>query len=225
MRTGYHSHITRRAVLSAPRSALALAWLLPLAVALLIALSPLKAFSYDEGPDDGYAGNPPAYENCTVCHDSYPINSGDGGVVLLNLPTSFVPGNAYDLLVRVYDPGQIRWGFELTVLGPSDEQAGDLVVLDAVETQLSDNPFGLADFLKQTFDGTHEGSPGPTTWPFRWVAPNVPTVTFYVAGNAGDASYDPAGDYIYLQQVHINQATTGTEGSSWGKIKSLYAGQ
>jgi hypothetical protein len=190
---------------------------------LAIAVAP--ALGYDEGPDDHYAGNPPNYENCTVCHDSYPVSSGDGGVAILNLPSSFVPGATYDLLVQVYDPGQQRWGFELTVLGPSNEQAGDLVVVDAVETQLSDNPGTDADFLKHTFYGTHEGTSGPTAWPFRWVAPNLPSATFYVAGNAADYSTDPAGDYIYLSQAQLTQTPTATDASSWGRIKAIYRSQ
>ena len=129
-------------------------------------------------------------------------------------------------MVRIYDPEPLRrkWGFELTVLDASAQQAGVLVVLDPVETQLSDNGGTAADFIKHTFDGAHEGSLGPTTWPIRWVAPNLPSVTFYLAGNAADDSDDPAGDFIYTTAAVLNQATTATDPGSWGRIKSLYAG-
>lgn len=190
---------------------------------LVAALAPARsALGHDTGPDDYYAGNPPFYFDCTICHDSYPVNSGDGGAAIDGLPTNFVPGSAYDLFVRIFDPGQSRWGFELTVMSGNDG-AGTLVVLDPVETQLSDNPGSEPDFLKQTYDGTHWGSGGPVAWPFRWVAPSLPSVTFYLAGNATDGSDDPSGDYVYTTQAVLSQSPTGTETTTWGKIKALYS--
>ena len=176
------------------------------------------------GPDDGYAGNPPDNNNCTGCHDSYPVNSGAGSVQLLNLPSAFVPGNTYDLLVRLSDPDPLRmkWGFELTVLDAAAQQAGELVALDAIETQVSDNGGTQPDYIKHTYDGTHDSAPSPSTWPIRWIAPNLPSVTFYLAGNAANWSDDPSGDYIYTTSAYLAQAATGTENTSWGKIKALY---
>jgi len=198
----------------------------PLVASLVLLLAPfgqglLLASEY--GPEDNFAGNPPAYLNCTLCHDSYPANSGDGSIALLNLPAAFVPGTAYDLAIRIDDPGQLHWGFELTALGASAEQAGELIVLDPVETQLSDNPGTSADFLKQTDAGTHETLPGPVVWPFRWIAPDFPSVTFHFAGVAGDLSFEPSGDYVYVKQISLTQATTGVEPDSWGRIKALFS--
>ena len=137
-----------------------------------------------------------------------PGELGPGSLQLLNLPPTFQPGNTYDLLVRLQNPGQRRWGFELTVLGPANEQAGQIVVTDAVATQLSDNPGTMADYIKHTTDGTYAGTmDGPVTWSFQWVAPNLPNVQFYLAGNAADESKDPGGDYIYTLQASLDQGT------------------
>lgn len=194
-------------------------------VLLVVAFAAGRSLASEIGPIDNVAGNPPAYLDCTLCHDTYPANSGDGGIALLNLPAAFVPGTAYDLALQIDDPGQLHWGFELTVLGSSNEQAGDLVVLSPGETQLSDNPGTEADFLKQTDAGGHEHLPGPIVWPFRWIAPGLSSVTFYFAGVAGDLSFDPSGDYVYVQQRSLSQAPTGVESGSWGRIKALYSGR
>src|SRR5262245_21928631 len=92
-----------------------------LAVALAVLL-PRLAFASPYGPSDNKAGNPPLYQNCTLCHLDYQVNSGDGDLQLLNLPSSYVPGNSYDLFVKIYDPGQSRWGFELTVMNALGQQ-------------------------------------------------------------------------------------------------------
>lgn len=181
------------------------------------------AFGSANGPDDGYAGNPPLGLDCTICHFDSPPNTGAGNLEILNLPTTFVPGSTYTLMVALSDPGQMRWGFELTVLNVGDEQAGELVVTDPVVTKLSDNADPEPDYLKHTFDGAYfapDVSPG---WTFDWVAPNLPTVTFYVAGNAANASEEPSGDRIYTRSYTIMQGTNATEPGSWGKIKSIYA--
>lgn len=175
------------------------------------------------GPDDGFNGDPTNGLDCTVCHFDFPVNSGDGAVALTGLPAAFVPGTTYNLLATLQDVGQQRWGFEVSVLNGSNQQAGDLTVTDAVNTQLSDNPGVFADYMKQTFDGTYWPTPdGPVQWAFDWVAPNASSVTFYIAGNAANGSEDPSGDYIYTQQYTLTQATTSTEITSWGKIKALY---
>ncbi len=201
-----------------------LALFVGLAVSALAPRLATAGVSSANGPDDGYAGNPPDYDDCTSCHNSHAVNSGAGGVQLLNLPPAFVPGNSYDLLVRLYDPNPLRkkWGFELTVLGASAQQAGELVALDVVETQVSDNPGSFPDYIKHTYDGTHDNAPSPSTWTIRWIAPNLPSVTFYLAGNAADWSDDPADDYIYTTTAYLPQAATATQQGSWGKIKALY---
>lgn len=190
----------------------------------LLALRAPALLADPEGPPDGFAGDPPNHLDCTICHDSYAANSGDGGMQILNLPAEFVPGQTYDLQVRLEDPGQVRWGFELTVLGPAGEQAGALLVVDPVETQLSDNPGTSPDYLKQTLLGDHAGTAdGPVTWPFRWTAPTLAAVTFYVAGNAADGADDLGLDYVYTQQVQLREATVAAIPSTWARVKTLYS--
>ncbi|MCA9728610.1 MAG: choice-of-anchor V domain-containing protein [Candidatus Eisenbacteria bacterium] len=192
---------------------------------LICALVPALASAYSSGPLDGFSNNPPIYLNCTFCHATYELNSGDGDLQILGLPSEYVPGQTYPLTVLLEDSGQMRWGFELTVLDDSDDyaQGGDMVVTDPVNTQLSEDSEGTRDYLKQTTEGTHWPSGGPTTWSFDWIAPDLPSVTFYFCGNAANGDETSDGDYIYARSAPVTRREpTPVSESSWGRVKSLY---
>src|SRR5688572_16104714 len=95
-RRGCHASSRKR------RFLLSITWFA--AVAGVAAPSLVRGYAF--GPPDGYAGDPPAANNCTFCHSSFPLNSGDGDLRLLNAPTTVTPGQSYDLLVELLDPGQ-----------------------------------------------------------------------------------------------------------------------
>ncbi len=174
---------------------------------LLLLCGPAAALAYSDGPPDGYANNPPFYENCQACHSNL---VGDGALALLGAPLGgYTPNATYTLAVELRDPGQRRWGFELTVLDDvANAQAGTLVVTDPVNTQLSDNIGTDADFMKQTLDGTYAGIlNGPVTWQFDWTAPDSGNVTFYLAGNAANGNANPTGDVIYWIQHPVTPVT------------------
>lgn len=193
--------------------------------AAFAAAMPAAALAFSSGPPDGFAGNPPAVLDCTVCHADFPVNSGNGSLSLADLPPSFVPGVAYDITVVLSDPGQRRWGFELTVVGEDPEvEGGTMVVTDPVNTQLSDSESPTPDYLKHTSAGTRAGTPdGPVSWTFRWVAPDLSSVSFYLAGNAANNDGSPGEDYIYLESYAVPQGPTAATASSWGRVKSLYS--
>jgi hypothetical protein len=185
-------------------------WLAAFILALVASLfTSLHAAAYSSGPPDGFAGDPPAQRSCTLCHGDGEI--GNGSFVLLDLPAAYVPNQTYTLRVQLQDPGQRRWGFELTAIDDTSyDQAGVLVVTDFVNTQLSENPGDQPDYLKHTLEGTHNGFPdGPVTWGFQWTAPASGGVTFYAAGNAadGDGKNDP-DDVIYLAQASTSSTVT-----------------
>jgi hypothetical protein len=190
-------------------------------------LAPAVASAYSGGPPDRFANNPPFNQNCTLCHFSYELNSGDGELQLDGLPAEFQPGQTYPLTVLLSDPGQIRWGFELTVLDDADPfvEGGSLVVTDDLHTQISENVDGTEDYLKHTSEGTYWPIPGAVSWDFDWIAPDLPSVTFYLCGNAADADQSFVGDYIYAitAQVPRGEPPTPVVESTWGRVKSLYS--
>lgn len=198
------------------------------ALALALLAAPTLASASSFGPADGFAGNPPFYSDCTTCHFSFEVNSGDGVLALQGLPAEYEPGATYSLQVDLADPGQVRWGFELTVLDDADFllQGGQLQVTDPVQTQISIDPESEADYLKHTFEGIYDGvQDGPVSWTFEWVAPGPEkeSVTFYLAGNAADGDFSLTNDYIYTRTYTLRPADpTPTNASSWGRLKQLF---
>ena len=165
-------------------------------VLLLLAL-PLVARAYSNGPPDGVTGAPDEV-NCTVCHTSFEVNSGDGSLVISG-PASYQAGQSYPITVTLQDPGQQRWGFELTTQG-----VGLFTITDPQRTQVEQS--FLYQYVKHTQEGTHAGFfDGPNSWTFTWTAPAQPagTIWLYAAGNASNDSGDDQGDYIYTTSLGI----------------------
>ncbi len=169
-------------------------------------------YGYPGGAPMGYAGQPPSGNNCVNCHSSFPLNSGDGSLQINGLPAGgYQSGNTYNLSVTLADPGQVRWGFQLTAIyvsGSNYLQAGTLVVTDPTHTTLLVGSGSSPDYLNQTSSGTYNGTPGPTTWNFSWTAPNTSTgtLTFYASGAACNGTGGTSGDYCYTTSAALNPA-------------------
>lgn len=175
---------------------------------LVVTAGPAAAFS--SGPPDGHAGDPPGFANCTVCHTSFPVNSGDGELTLSGVPTDYSPGVDYTLTIDIVDPEQMRWGFEMTVITDAGDEGGVLAALDG-NTQVSGTGGdGDRDYVKHTFTGTQAGETAGQ-WTVQWTAPDEGTgmVTFYLAGNAANNNGNNQGDYIYTIDQTIGEATVG----------------
>ena len=190
--------------------------------------SGLAAFSSD--PPLGYTGAPEEV-TCAQCHTG---TGGNGSVDVQGVPAAYNPEQTYALSVVLQDPGQSRWGFELTALrfdsgSLSHVRAGSLTrtsnftsVRDAFDGRQY-----VSHHFQTGFDGSFAGTPGPTTWNFSWTAPAAGegTVTFYVAGNAANNSSGPdGGDFIYTNSVSSTEgsSTATTFETSWGKIKNQF---
>ncbi|MDK9699702.1 MAG: T9SS type A sorting domain-containing protein [bacterium] len=178
--------------------------------ALLTFLTTLSmALAYSSGPPDNMVGNP---SSCTQCHNSFTVNSGNGSLSLLGTPpTGYVPGQVYPLQVELQDPGQARWGFELTAAlqSNSSQQGGTLATANG-NTQVSNQTGNARDYIKHTSSGTSAGTQnGPVTWTFNWTAPSAGAgnVVFYFAGNAANNNGSTSGDYIYTSSVTLVEAT------------------
>jgi uncharacterized repeat protein (TIGR01451 family) len=163
---------------------------------------PVHAFS--SGPPAGYTGAPGEEpEACAECHVPTDVGSGH---FTISAPATYVPGQTYSITVTHTnaDPTRIRWGFELTVLDPSDEQAGNLQPLNGL-TQVLNNagPSGARQYIEHTAAGTFIDQQNTASWTFDWTAPStdVGTVTFYAAGNQANNDGNTSGDYIYKTLV------------------------
>jgi hypothetical protein len=181
---------------------------------ILLLIFPIGLYSFSSGPPDGYCGDPPNYNNCTTCHSSYPPNSGDGSIQILGLPDEYLPGTTYALTVFVEDQGQSRWGFEMTVIKPSDGlQAGEFVPVDSTYVQVSIGQGEERDYVKQTSLGTFAGQMDSASWHINWIAPDSGTgpAHFYLACNAANNNGLPSGDYIYLLDIEIDESPSSVD--------------
>src|SRR5215467_10007004 len=93
----------------------------------------LLAHSY--GPPPRVAAAPGDNQRaCTQCHPGNGLNTGPGSVqILLQSGAVYIPGVKQRISVRVADPDQQRWGFELTARLNSDPEksnAGNLMPVD-----------------------------------------------------------------------------------------------
>jgi hypothetical protein len=142
------------------------------------------------------------------CHNSFALNSGDGSFVLSG-PDTYTPGgDPITISVALADQGQLRWGFEATVLDGSNLPVGNIVVTNMTHTQLS-VAVNARQYVKHqsagTFAGTPDQSPG---WSFDWEPPveDAGPVTFYAAGNAANNNLSNQGDFIYTTSLTVNPA-------------------
>ena len=185
---------------------------------LLSTQSPLRANA---------AGPPDAAPPTCSCHGSEAVKAT---VAIIGLPAAgFTPGTTYDLTVRLTDPDRTvaanaAWGFELIVAGgltlaDVNTAGGTLTVTDATNTQLSNNRY-----LKHTETGTYAGAKtGSAEWTFRWTAPDLPGVRFWVAGNAADNDGGTGGDHIAFTSPRVSRAApVAVVRRSWGQVKAAY---
>lgn len=170
---------------------------------LAVLLAPVISLSYSGGPLDGLTGAPPE-STCIACHSAEP---GDGAVTIIGAPTMYKTDSVYTIEVQLQDPGQQRWGFEITVIDEQGNGAGTFSITDAVNTRLSDSSASGREYVKHTSTGTRMGTPdGPVSWSFDWMAPtgNVGVIAFYVAGNAANGDGTFFGDFIYTASVSFD---------------------
>ncbi len=193
----------------------------------LVALVSVIAFAsiavaFSTGPPNERTGAP-GEGTCADCHGN--LNVGDGRIVV-QADSPYVPGETVDVTVWVRDPGQIRWGFELTVLDGNNLPVGDLIVTEPTRTQVSVAGNGR-QYIKHTALGTDNGTPDESPgWSFQWASPAVDpgSVTFYIAGNAANGNFANTGDFIYTN-VYIYDGSHSfliDDDTTWGMIKALY---
>lgn len=153
---------------------------------------------------------------CTECHLGTALNGGPGNVkIVLPGPATYSPGVPQHLQVEITDPGQRRWGFQLTARlasDPANLQAGDLNVLDAntyvicASGRIKPCPPGTTIlYATHTERGTRLGTPSPVTFDVEWTPPTGGgDVKLYVAANASNGdNKETTGDHIYTAVLDV----------------------
>ena len=177
-------------------------------------------FAYSTGPDTGLNGVFGSSINCTSCHNSFAPNSGNGGVSVMGLPSSWTPGQTYPLTVAVQPAtGSRIYGFQLsTVIDSSNppQQAGNLAKVNNTVQVVCGPPSGSVSIpgINCNTSGAiqfaeHTNANSTTTFTVNWTAPSsaaAGTVRFNVAGNAANGDFSTFNDHIYTQVYRIDPA-------------------
>ncbi|KAA3606251.1 MAG: T9SS C-terminal target domain-containing protein [Calditrichaeota bacterium] len=159
-----------------------------------IAFTSYQLFAHSTGPQNGKTGAPPANNTCTQCHSSFPLNSGNGALVLSGVPDFYIPDSVYTMQVSLQENGKSRWGFEINVQNPQFQTIGGWQNFDTNLMQTSNS------YLKHKSAGTYNGTlNGPVSWDFDWKAPSTPneTIIFYLAALAANGNGNTGGDHVY----------------------------
>ncbi|MFB3826302.1 MAG: TIGR03118 family protein [Bryobacteraceae bacterium] len=184
------------------------------AAAMIFAVS---AWARSGGPAPRLTGAPgDAAQACTLCH-SGTLNSGSGSVKIIYPANVYTPGQTQRMSVQVSDPGQRRWGFQLTARLASNlqrAQAGDFAPADTFTQVICESggqkpcaADGPVQFIEHTRDGTRNGATGGVTFDFDWTAPAAGSgkVIFYAAGNAANGDGANTGDHIYTTTLELDE--------------------
>jgi hypothetical protein len=163
--------------------------------------------SQTSAPDEG---------NCTACHSDFPVNSGDGNVLIEGVPAVYTPGQEIAITVTVNQSDGVIFGFQLTAVDELGQAAGTftLPVEKPARTQIVEGIVGTNPrfYVEHTVQGTAPTEFGTNSWTFTWTAPeeDAGIISFYAAGNAANSDGDTIGDRIYITDVSTSTNASGT---------------
>ena len=151
--------------------------------------------------------------NTTGCHDDGEMNIGTADVHLQigDGVSDYVPGNEYEILVKISDENVNRFGFQLVALTDMEENAGQFEIIDPDRTQIINNYYELKDrdYVTYTFWGTEALEDGSTEWLVRWKAPetDIGSVNFYLGAVSADDDGTDKGDESYNTSLSLSAST------------------
>lgn len=168
-------------------------------------------------------GGVPAEATCSAagCHLGNPPET-NGMLEILGIPAPYVPGNTYDLTVRLTSTATVgdidhRWGFQLTAVRLSDGQGTGTFSAPGLQV------LSGADFRKyvtHNVSSVKTGASSPVEWTFSWTAPSLDEgpVGFYAAGVAGNGDLFASGDFVYTAG-DTTSTVVPVVPATWGALK------
>jgi len=170
------------------------------------------AYSFSRGAPTDRNGLNGQY--CTACHRTNDLNAPGGSVSVTGLPSAWIPGNVYPLRVVIVREGSMRWGFEMSAVDASGQQAGEFIAGSDDRSQVvtaADVNGRQVQFITHTSVGTGTGR--TNSFEFSYRAPSnasVGNIRFNLAGNAANGNNANTGDFIYAIQTVIPIAITSS---------------
>lgn len=162
----------------------------------------LSAEKMDDNGKAGYTSSPGELD-CTDCHATYTLNSGNGSIILTstNMPNwVYDPGVTYHMEATVSRASNSLFGVCVEALLPNNTNAGTLVLTNNNTTQIKTKTVSGVSRRSVVHKLDAGQGSGSFTFTFDWTAPgtNQGDVTFYFAGNATDGDGSEDGDYVYV---------------------------
>ena len=162
------------------------------------------SFAFTIGTLSGNSSGPPdaqhgEAQNCTSCHDTSAVNSGDGSMSIAGLPSFYTPGETYNLTALVLGSHERGYGFQLI----AKKGSSSIGTLTAVSSGMAiDNEYA---------EHTTPSSSG--IWNFQWTAPMTidGNITFYASGLATGGGTGDTGDQVYT----FNQTLLPSPSLEW----------
>jgi len=189
--------------------------LLTLILLIPLLFAPQFVNAWSDGPPDGHAGDPPAMNTCVLCHDSFDLDSGIGGIILGFPFTSYEPSTPYTVPVVMGHTGLEHWGFQMTVLDAANHSAGFFIPASGNydHTLVSENSYPQPDYVGQSAAGVMPGNPFGM-WNIRWISPPVGTgtVTAFSTGMGADGDGSTVNDYVCSFELELTEIPGGEEG-------------
>ncbi len=173
-------------------------------VLLAVALSWEQAMTYSTGVAGNYS-SAPGESNCSSCHAGLALNAGPAVRTLsfngVASPTTYVPGQTYNVQYTVSEAGRNRYGFQLVARTATNLTAGNLIASEPTRAQ-------LISTQRLSHTGNGNSGTGTITWNFQWTAPAAGTgvVRFYVSTNATNANASTNGDNTYTNTFTLQEA-------------------
>ncbi len=162
--------------------------------------------SFSDGPPPARTGAPgelTCYNG--YCHNSFLLNSGPAETFLkIDAPeAAYVAGETYIIRPTVLSPSMQRFGFQLQAVDETNKTSVGQFAFDSTEVQLLDNQGRI--YITHSLAKTVADS---AAWELAWTAPAAGTgvVNFYAAFVASDNSGNRSGDYVYTQNLSIQES-------------------
>ena len=162
-------------------------------------IASISLWGNSSNPPNGYHGES---QNCSSCHSGN-LNTGNGSISLTGLPSTYTPGQTYDLALTVLGTNSRGYGFQLTPKA-NGSTSGNLVAVSS----------GMAI---ESGSAEHRGTSIAGSWNFQWTAPATDegTVTFYASGLATGGSSGNDGDYVYTLSQNISANSFSHASMDW----------
>lgn len=161
-----------------------------LLVPLIVVLAGLL-LSNSSNPPNARTGAP-GEQLCSGCHGG---GSFSGNVEIDGLPSTVMAGETYTitLTTTATSGNPLTGGFQIVALNSSNQNVGDLIVLNSAETGTETS--GGREYMEHRGDKSYSGN--SVSWTFDWTAPNGPnnaSLKMYfssvMANNNGNSSGD-----------------------------------